>query len=415
MNSLIVYICCTGLLLPLLILTINKGYTSANRYLAGFLFFSSLYLLENVIIFYSPSVSMVAFFTTTHPFFYLIGPFSYFYLRSILKDDSKLSSLDLLHFGLFIASITGSIPYLLTSWDYKIEVALNLQSDSWDLAQFHINKIFPHKVDQALNVLQIFYYTFSHWSMLWKYKRDKSHGLMNAPQYKLIRNWLIIFCAIFSLIAINFCFAMAFVWMYDDKAEFLNRSSRILLAASTIYVAINMLLLALPQIMYGLPTDSKIVLQDELLLSNEELSDPETLIMENSTLNKISELREINSSLQLFSIQYVEKIEASLINILDKESYLLPDFNLTTISNSTGIPAHHLTYYFNTIRMVTFSDWRNSLRIEYAKKIIDEGFKDPLTMLNLANKAGFSSQNTFNRSFRNWTGTTPIEYIKKIS
>ena len=358
---------------------------------------------------------MVALFTTTHPFFYLIGPFSFFYLRSILRDNSKLSKRDLIHFGLFAASFSGIIPFLLTSWDFKIKVAQNIQSNSWDMAQFHINKIIPHKVDQLLNVLQIFYYTFSHWVMLWKYRKRESHEIMNSPQYKLIRKWLITFCSIFSLIAINFCFAMAFMWIYDDKNEFLERTSVILFTASSIYVAINMLLLALPQIMYGLPIETWKKNENDLLGSNPNHTyHPPTAISGSSGYEQPL-LINIKSSLQLFSVEYIERIEQSLTKNKVIGSYLNPDFNLTMMANDSGIPAHHLTYYFNTIRLMQFSDWRNSMRIEYAKRLIDNREADLLTLQSIATKSGFSSQSTFIRSFKQWSGTTPSEYMKKIS
>ena len=111
LHSLIAYICLTGLFLPLLILYFNKGYRSANRYLAAFLFFASLYLLENFYFFYGASANKVAFFTNTHAFFYLIGPCAFFYLRSLLRDNSKLNKTDLLHFALFGISFVGYIPY----------------------------------------------------------------------------------------------------------------------------------------------------------------------------------------------------------------------------------------------------------------------------------------------------------------
>jgi hypothetical protein len=111
LDSVIAYICLTGLFLPLVIFYFNKGYLSANRYLAGFLFFSALYLLENFYFFYGKSLAIIAFFTTTHAFFYLIGPFAFFYVRSILRDNSKLSKTDYLHLVLFVVSFIGYFPY----------------------------------------------------------------------------------------------------------------------------------------------------------------------------------------------------------------------------------------------------------------------------------------------------------------
>ena len=78
MEQLIPYISLLGLFLPFVILSYNKGFKRVNRFLSGFLFFASLYLLESFIFFYSDSRTLVALFTNTHAFFYLIGPFAFF-------------------------------------------------------------------------------------------------------------------------------------------------------------------------------------------------------------------------------------------------------------------------------------------------------------------------------------------------
>ena len=114
MESFFIYICLTGMFLPVVILFYNKGYLSANRYLAGFLFFAALYLLESFYFFYGKSLDGIAFFTTTHAFFYLIGPFSFFYVRSILNDNSNISKRDFLHYALFTLSFLGYFPYFFS-------------------------------------------------------------------------------------------------------------------------------------------------------------------------------------------------------------------------------------------------------------------------------------------------------------
>ena len=97
--------------MPLVLLYYNRGYLTANRYLAGFMFFASLYVLENFYFFYGESLVMVIIFTMVHSFFYLIGPFAFFYMRSILRDNSQLNRFDYLHFALFAISFIGYVPY----------------------------------------------------------------------------------------------------------------------------------------------------------------------------------------------------------------------------------------------------------------------------------------------------------------
>lgn len=417
LNSLIIFICCIGLFLPVLILINNKGFKSINRYLAGFLFFSSLYLLESFTFFYAESKNWVAFFTNTHSFFYLIGPFSFFYVRGLLRDESRLDKKDWLHFLPFILFFIGFIPYLFSSWNYKLLVASNIQSEDWNMDQFHLNLIIPHKLDQALNVLQIYFYAASLWYLIWKYKRSNNSRIYKVPQFKLIRNWLFIFTLIISVIAFNFTAAMANMWIFHDKSIFLQKTSFALLFASAVYVLMNMVVMIFPQIMYGLPIEVK-----ESKFSN-NFQEIETVnnITPTDSVSEISNEAEKASSVEkkeipiLFSSDYLEKIESAIDEIIKNKNYLEPDFKLSNLASKSGLPPHHLTYYFNSILELSFSDWRNKLRIEYAIQLLKIGNYSHLTLEAISTKIGFSSQSTFIRAFKLHGGTTPSEYLKSLT
>jgi len=405
--SIIAYICLTGLFLPLLILYFNKGYRTANRYLAGFLFFASLYLLENFQFFYGKSLFWVAFFTNIHAFFYLIGPFSFFYVRSILSDNSKLSKTDYLHFALFAVSLMGYIPYFFSSWDYKISIAKNISSENWDMASFHLNQFIPHKMDQGLNVLQTYFYAISLWYLLWHHKKVANNPIVTTTQYKLIRNWLFIFTGLVTIITLNFTVAMSNMWCYDDKSIFLNRASDALLLASVIYIGMNMTIMFFPHIMYGLPIENqsqpiKNAIPSDTVLINEKYS------------NVTDFPSEKKKKPDFFSPDYIVNIEALFQQSIQKQTYLQPNCSLSKISDEIGIPAHHLTYYFNNIKKESFSNWRNNLRIEYALTLLNQGNSSQLTLEAIGLQAGFISNSTFIRSFKKVAGKTPSDYLESI-
>ena len=414
MVSTIAYTSLLGLLLPFVLLYFNKGYRSANRYLAAFLFFAALYVLENFYFFYGKSLYKIAFFTCVHAFFYLIGPFAFFYVRSILRDNSILSKTDYLHFALFVLSFIGYIPYFFSSWDYKLVVAQNLFSENWDIAPFHLNKLFPHKIDQLLNVLHTYFYSISLWYLLRHYKKVANSAIFRVKQYKLIHNWLLVFASIMSIITINFTVAMANVWIYDDKSIFLDRASGALLFASLVYIGMNMVILFFPHIMYGLPIGLKLNSKDAQTVQSSESNLSTTkeplVLMQEDTLNPLDKMEP-----QLFTLQYRKTIEATLESCKARKLFLNTDFKLIQISNESGIPAHHLTYFFNDIIETSFSDWRNGLRIAHAKNLISEGKTDTYTLQAISLQCGFASQNTFIRAFKNSTGTTPSKYMKSLS
>ena len=413
LESIIAYTSLLGLLLPLVILYFNKGYRTANRYLAAFLFFASLYVLENFYFFYGVSLNKIAFFTCVHAFFYLIGPFAFLYVRSILRDNSKLSKTDYLHFTLFVLSFIGYIPYFFSSWEYKLNVAHNLQGENWDISPFHLNAIFLHEADQVLNVLHTYFYSISLWYLLQHHKKKTDNPIIHKSQYKLIHNWLRLFASILTIITINFTLAMAGVWLYDEKSLFLERTGIVLFFASLVYIGMNMVILFFPHIMYGLPLDLKLNAKDLQTAEDSEINfpaieEPPVLLKEES----LSQLDKIEP--QLFTLEYRNAIETSLESFKDRKAFLSVDFKLIQISKESGIPAHHLTYFFNDIIKISFSDWRNNLRVEEAKDLFRLGEADNITFKGISLQCGFASQNTFIRAFKNVTGTTPRNYLKSL-
>jgi AraC-like DNA-binding protein len=378
------------------------------------MFFASLYVLENFYFFYGESLVMVIIFTMVHSFFYLIGPLAFFYMRSILKDNSHLSRVDYLHFALFAISFIGYVPYFFSSWDFKVMVGENLQSENWDITSFRLNSLLYHKFDQVLNVSHTCFYSISLWYLLWHYKRPANQSIIHSKQYKLIHNWLLVFASILTIITINFTVAMAGVWLYDEKSLFLERTGIALLFASLVYIGMNMVILFFPHILYGLPVGLKLSPMGIGSAENGD-ADHQSSAEEEASVGEDFSFGKVKNELQLFTEEYKETLEAALENVKERKVFLNLDFRLTQVSNESGIPVHHLTYYFNDIKNISFSDWRNDLRIAYAKELLVQGEANNLTLEAISLQCGFASQSTFIRAFKNVIGTTPSAYLKSIS
>jgi AraC-like DNA-binding protein len=78
------------------------------------------------------------------------------------------------------------------------------------------------------------------------------------------------------------------------------------------------------------------------------------------------------------------------------------------------VPLHHLSYYFNDILKIKFTDWRNDLRIAYAINLMNSASMDTLTLEAIAEQSGFTSRSTFIRAFKNKTTLIPRDYIKQL-
>ena len=302
----------------------------------------------------------------------------------------------------------GYIPYFFSSWDYKLSIAKNIYSENWDMASFHLNQLIPHKIDQALNVLQTYFYAINLWYLLWHHKKVANNPIVTTTQYKLIRNWLFIFTGLVTIITLNFTVAMANMWRYDDKSIFLNSASGALLLASVIYIGMNMTVMFFPNIMYGLP----IVNQYQPI---KDVIPTDGISIQENYLEVTDFSSEKRKELELFSPEYIQNIEAMLQDSITLQLYLQVDCSLSQVSEQLRIPAHHLTYYFNSIKKESFSDWRNQLRVAYAIEILDQGNSNQLTLEGIGLQVGFKSNSTFIRSFKKVTGKTPSDYLESIS
>ena len=89
------------------------------------------------------------------------------------------------------------------------------------------------------------------------------------------------------------------------------------------------------------------------------------------------------------------------------QPYLDHDFSMARLSVITGIPVHHLAYYFREIRKQGFSEYRNKWRIEHAKSLIANGEASGITLEAIGEMSGFSSRNTFLAAFKKKEGVPP--------
>jgi len=95
--------------------------------------------------------------------------------------------------------------------------------------------------------------------------------------------------------------------------------------------------------------------------------------------------------------------------------YISEDISLTWIANHLNISTAHLSEIIKIYRNKTFSNYINSLKINYIihKLVTDSAYREYTTDL-LAGKCGYSSRKNFAASFKNETGITPSYFIDKL-
>lgn len=103
-------------------------------------------------------------------------------------------------------------------------------------------------------------------------------------------------------------------------------------------------------------------------------------------------------------------IEKMLAVLKKRQLYLEQDFNVTYCARELEIPTHHLSYFLKHHYGLSFSEYRNNLRMEYAKNLIENDFLDMNTIEALAGECGFASRSSFSKVFKYATGVNPSEY-----
>ena len=88
-----------------------------------------------------------------------------------------------------------------------------------------------------------------------------------------------------------------------------------------------------------------------------------------------------------------------------------PTLNLADIAGELGYDAKYLSALFRAKRDITFTKYLRSLRIKHAAFLFEEGVE---SVKSVAMLSGFSDALYFSRIFKQETGVSPSEYLKRI-
>ena len=94
----------------------------------------------------------------------------------------------------------------------------------------------------------------------------------------------------------------------------------------------------------------------------------------------------------------------------NKEGYLRPGVTLYDLSAQLGTNRTYLSQYINNVYQKTFRDWISDLRIEYAKRLMEE--HPEWRIQEISDTIGFLSVSHFSRTFSEKEGCSPARWRK---
>ena len=384
-----------GIFLSAILLYFNARKYRSSIYLGAFFLIVSLYGFNQWVLLYSNSVLLVSLVYTHITFlFYLIGPLLYWYIRSVLTDKVNLQKNDLFHLIPMVIYLVASLPYLFSSYSYKVEVATSIVNVPGYLGNIKVtilSEIFSVSSVYIFRPLLVWIYTV--WSIAlfirFLIKNDKT--LIFSHQ-KFMTKWLSVLLGFqFVLITSHLLMMMeTFLFDYDNLFHTLNTLQFLsVLAMAGLLISPFFF----PGILYGLPRLPESILELQIRVETKKIID------------------DVKKNSPNFESDYMQLIEHKSMSCMKElQPYLKPEFNLNQFSVLIQIPVHHVTYFFREIKKQSFSDFRNEWRVNHAKALILEPKSSNWTLEAIGLQSGFATRNTFFTAFKKTEGISPSTF-----
>ncbi|MFD1255627.1 helix-turn-helix domain-containing protein [Mucilaginibacter terrae] len=107
---------------------------------------------------------------------------------------------------------------------------------------------------------------------------------------------------------------------------------------------------------------------------------------------------------------FVEKIGTAMVT---DRLYLNPELTLADLAAHIGLPAKTVSFTVNAAFGKPFNTYVNGFRVEEIKNRLQSADLEKFTLLGIAYESGFNSKTSFNRIFKEFTGSSPSNFIKK--
>ncbi|MFM6938654.1 MAG: helix-turn-helix domain-containing protein [Aquirufa sp.] len=382
-----------SLFISVILVLFNWKENKNTVYLGAFLFVISLYSLTHYFSIFGQSAFWLAvFYGHFSPVMLLAGPLLYFYVRGIIKDSYILKRKDFLHFIPAVIAFVGTIPYYLTPFSEKLQLAQRILADINELKVIGVNFIFPISVNYIMRVSLLMIYTLISYYKIWKYRPQLKRSIP-TQQYLLTYRWLNLF--FITLIILLIAFALI-------TADFIQKSPKETYVAlnlvhnlgGILFLLLSLSLLIFPQILYGFPVH--------------QISTEKPL---NKVNNKIQAFPEIDEEEE--ENPFIELRDQITFYLETEKPYLNPDFSIGDLAAALKVPQHHISYCLRVLFKQSFPKLKTTLRIQYAQQLMNSAEFEHLSIEGIGQMAGFSSRSSFYSAFQAEIGCSPGEYLEK--
>jgi len=379
MNFVFLLIAIFGFILTALILLKKDVNKLPQQFLAFFYFIFSLYNLQTYIITDGLLTQFKWF------YFWPLLPYSiitvpvYFYFKTVMDDKFIWKWQYLLLFVPFMISLIDIVIVFSKPASYYnqiVENAINFPSKRFS-AQYGLLSLNEH---YSLRHLWQIIYLLSLIPLLRKFLKINPNDKLKV----ILNRWLLLFYSALIL--------MAFITLFFGIERMLGLNTLNISTTSLYRLQIILLLVLLlisiaplyfPSILYGFP-------KNQLLIS--------------SSISNDTNVRE-----RIYGLDNQE-LQKSLTRIEQQGAFLKQGFNLKGCAALLHVPPYHAAYFFYQTKGISFTNYRNNIRVEKAKQLIDSGFLESNDLYTLISACGFSSKSDFEKTFERLTTNSYHKY-----
>lgn len=370
-----------GLLFTLLVLRNGILYKSRASYLlALLLFLCTLYIMPYMLGYagwYGGGWTRETLFFVPFMQVLLIGPVVYFYTKSLLNRDYKISKKEYYHFIPAILYGIYSLVVFVTDKLILDEYYFYADQRDKDLADWY----------QAAGLISMGVYLVLSLRYYASYRKLIYDQLSYADTilFKWIRNFLIAFLLLLLLRLALFIVNSG--WGdFGSQYWYYKYFSWVFL-----YISVSGYANAIKQAALG---------AEKLNLIN--VFEEETAIREEEAKPSMGETE---------ILQWKSSLENTMTQ---KELFKNPRLTLRDVAQELETTTKNISAIVNSGYEMNFNDFVNHYRIEAVKKKLENGEHLRTTLLGIAYDAGFNSKATFNRAFKKYTTLSPKEYLTQL-
>ncbi|MDI1257568.1 MAG: helix-turn-helix domain-containing protein [Flavobacterium sp.] len=294
------------------------------------------------------------------PFYVLILPSFYAFLRYYLKVDREIKSFLLISAGLFTVEVLMKL--VLAAYFYH-------EKESYFVAQYG-------QIEEIVNAAYTLFLFVKAFVLLFKYSRLFQY-VLTFDNIKWLK---------------NFMFLGSFVLLMWLSAIVLNLD-KVLNPQIFIYYPLR---LSCSILLYWIGYQGFY----NYALMTERIELRKAIASDSKKKTKHLEAKAVKE----------DKFQAVKEYVEHNEKYLEPTFSLDNLSEALKISTSTLSQLINQKSGNNFSDYINQLRVDKAKKFLIDPEYAAYTIVAIGLECGFNSKSTFYTAFKKATKITPSEY-----